>query len=80
MFTIWSKVLPLRPPNTHLSVCPYGSSTVRKQLRHVVVAGKLPEACLQVEVLVEAQSVVPPQRAAELIGLQVAHALGAAVC
>lgn len=63
---------------THLSISPYGASTVSKQLRHVVVAGELPETGFQVEVPVEAQCAVPPQRAAELIWRRVPHALRAA--
>ena len=64
--------------HTHLSISPYGASAVSEQLRHVVVAGELPETGLQVEVSVEAQRAVPPQSAAELIGRRVPHALGAA--
>lgn len=44
----------------------------------MVVAGELPETCFQVEVPVEAQCAVPPQRAAELIGRCVSHAFWAA--
>ena len=64
--------------HTHLSVSPYGASAVGEQLRHVVVAGELPQAGLQVQVPVEAQRAVPPQRAAELIGRRVPHAFGVA--
>lgn len=64
--------------HTHLSVSPYGASAVGEQLRHVVVAGELPETSLQVEILVESQRVVSPQRAAELIGCRVSHTFRAA--
>lgn len=64
--------------HTHLSISPYGASAISEQLRHMVVAGELPETGFQVEVSVEAQRAVPPQGAAELIGRWVSHALGAA--
>ncbi|TNN63522.1 hypothetical protein EYF80_026264 [Liparis tanakae] len=54
-----------------------GGREVGEQLRHVVVAGELPETGFEVEVPVEAQCAVPPQSAAELIGRRVARALGA---
>lgn len=63
---------------THLSVSAYGSSTVCEQLGHVVVAVELPQTRFQVQVPVEAQRAVPPQRAAELIRHRVSHALRAA--
>lgn len=44
----------------------------------MVIAGELPKTCLQVQVPVEAQCAVPPQRAAELIGRHVSHAFGVA--
>lgn len=64
--------------HTHLSISAYGASAVSEQLGHVVVAGELPETGFQVEVFVEAQCAVPPQRAAELIGGRISHALRAA--
>ena len=64
--------------HTHLSISPYGASAVSEQLRHVVVTGELPETGLQVEVPVEAQCTVPPQRVAELIRRCVSDAFGAA--
>lgn len=60
--------------HAHLSISPYGASAVGEQLRHVIVAGELPETGLQVEIPVEAQCAVPPQRATELIGRCVSHA------
>lgn len=63
---------------THLPICADGAAAVSEQLRHVVVAGELPEAGFQVQVPVEAQRAVSPQRAAELIGCRVPHALRAA--
>ena len=44
----------------------------------MVVAGKLPETGLQVEIPVEAQCAVPPQSTAELIGCRVSHTFRAA--
>lgn len=64
--------------HTHLSISPYGASAVSEQLRHVVVAGELPETRFQVQVPVEAQCAVPPQRVAELICRCVSHAFRAA--
>lgn len=59
----------------HLSVSADGAPAVGEQLGHVVVAGELPQAGLQVEVAVEAQRVVASQGAAELVRRRVAHAL-----
>lgn len=63
---------------TDLSVSPDGAPTVGEQLGHVVVAAELPQTGFQVEVPVEAECAVPPERAAELIRRRLSHAVGAA--
>lgn len=63
---------------THLAVRADGSPAVRQQLGHVVVAAELPQTSFQVQVPVEAQRAVPPERAAELIRRRVARAVGVA--
>ena len=61
---------------TNLSVSPDGTPAVCEQLGHVVVAAELPPAGFQVQVPVEAQCALPPERAAELIRRHVSHAVG----
>ena len=56
----------------YLSISPNGASAVAEQLGHVVVAGELPQAGLQVQVPVEPQRAGSPEGAAELVRGRVA--------
>lgn len=51
----------------HLSISANGASAVAEQLRHVVVAGELPQTCFQVEVSVEPQRAGSPEGRTELV-------------
>ena len=60
----------------YLPVGPDGPPAVAEQLRHVVEAGELPQARLQVQVPVEAQGVGGAHGAAVLVGRRLADDLG----
>lgn len=54
-------------PERYLAICAYRPSAVAQQLRHVVIAVKLPKAGLQVQVAVEPQRVGAPHPCTVLV-------------
>lgn len=39
---------------SYLSICPNGASTVCEELRHVIIANKLPQTGFQIQIAIEA--------------------------
>lgn len=57
----------LKGGEAYLSISPNGPTTVIEQLRHVIVAGELPQTSLQIKVSVEPQCTGSPERSAILV-------------